>query len=446
MKIQRNDRICMLSALIASAVGLLLTPMVTNADTIYARSQPVPRSGGEMMILDREPNLPDDAEGPREPTLLQNITLVPWFNGEATFVPPRLGPCRLADGSMTLDQRLCATDASSGVDVGLTYQQCLNSNGFRVRHYPGISPDAALHRPPNLQILSWVDENRNSLNDVCEQQLGMALRWLGNSNRRNISIGPCRGPATQNLVEEGDFFYWTCDEELIDRFWREFEFDNFPYNHDPAVRASVECDPTRPFTKLLSALNFLFKHRGLKVRPRAVHPNVQPSLSYYHFVARASWDDEERAGRGDDPEKLTFKRTCERGSNATTNVLIDRVELKYRFFYEEDVALRAATLVHEAAHLWYQSFWTDGASLHEECPAGRGTLTGHDACDYSYDPTGRANAYSAQVKFLKAIIALGSRVPRRLRVSARERAREILDKHFVVIPSSAERFLPPIPQ
>ncbi|MDN5856595.1 MAG: hypothetical protein L0K86_27920 [Actinomycetia bacterium] len=102
----------------------------------------------------------------------------------------------------------------------------------------------------------------------------------------------------------------------------------------------------------------------------------------------------------------------------------DRIELYLLFFYSEDVARRAGTLVHESRH-------QGGKGHNAEFPSWSAYPVGDDGADSSWDYQG---GWMYHALYLWWFYYAGTRTSWALRQSAKQKAQFIIDNAFAVHP------------
>lgn len=216
-----------------------------------------------------------------------------------------------------------------------------------------------------------------------------------------------------NNTSSGDSFYGSaiCNQAMIDQFWHHFSFDKNDW--DSGFGYNDPCNIDKPLARTFNALYLL----AYSAQDYAQSTNdFSGNALRWGYPYSASKIDEldGRCGSGD-------KDT---GARATTYwggwiFVNDRTELKWPFFYNENVVERAGTIVHEARH-------ADGKGHNggSNCPRGA-------SCDSEWTYYG-GNTY--QALYLWWFYVDGTRTTSAMRDFAKIEAQRIIDRGFVTTP------------
>jgi hypothetical protein len=184
-----------------------------------------------------------------------------------------------------------------------------------------------------------------------------------------ITLSSCNSSEQELAFDLHDTFYepmWDCGQWLINDAWKRFHMNKDawqPYGY------GFPCSSVFPLARTFNAV-FVLNYAGTPT-PNCDFSGSNP-LPYASCYASKHIGDLEVACVGDSIA-TTYYGSLE---------LDPRTALRKRFFYEEYVSLRAATLFHEARH-------AQGWCVHtDSCPAGAG------ACDPSWE-TGCTGLFSS---------------------------------------------------
>jgi hypothetical protein len=210
-----------------------------------------------------------------------------------------------------------------------------------------------------------------------------------------------------NNNDSGDSFYvnYTCNQAMIDQFWDHFDFDKGDW--DDGFGWEAACDINRPLARTFNAL-YLLAYSAQDYATNTGDFSGNALRWGYPYAASKIDELDGRCGSGNKNS----------GARATTQwgVLVDNyTQLKWPFFYGENVVQRAGTVVHEARH----ADWV-GHNGGTGCPRAA-------SCDTSWGYQG-ANMY--QVLYLWWFHVDGTRTTSGMRNYAKTEGQNIIDTGF----------------
>ena len=225
----------------------------------------------------------------------------------------------------------------------------------------------------------------------------------------------CTIPAHDNNLEGDTFYGWrVCNQELINKFWRDFHFNKGDW--DEGFGYHNPCNINLPLNRTFSALWLLLYS--------SPNPTFFSTKDFggdilrwaYNYSAREidELDARCRKNKSSNPIASTFH-----GPNLWF-INDARTELYLPFFYNYSMVERAGTIVHEARH-------ADGEH-HSDCTCPRGA-----SCDKNWPPNQSewrkygANVYQVMYLWLFADSAVNTTSAMKQR--ALDRANLIIDEH-----------------
>lgn len=212
-----------------------------------------------------------------------------------------------------------------------------------------------------------------------------------------------------NNNDSGDSFYksYICNQSMVNQFWDHFSFDKDDW--DNGFGYEDPCNINKPLARTFNAL-YLLAYSAEDYAKNTGDFSGNALRWGYPYSASKIDELDGRCGSGD-------KNTGPRATSYWGGWIFvdDRTELKWPFFYNENVAERAGTIVHEARHADGK-----GHNAGSDCPRGA-------SCDSEWTYYG-GNTY--QVLFLWWFYVDGTRTTTAMKDFAKIEAQSIIDRGF----------------
>jgi hypothetical protein len=217
-------------------------------------------------------------------------------------------------------------------------------------------------------------------------------------------MATCSVPTTNNAVS-GDNLYGarTCWQEFVNWAWAAYGFENDYW--DDGFGYEDPCNRNLPLNRTMNALWVLCYSAD-------DYNNDQYTNNCLHWARRYTWNQID-----------SLRSHCGDGS-AVASASGDRVKLYLGYWYNQDVVVRASTLVHEARHL-------GGKSHNAKFPEGSIYGAGSSGADSSW---GYEGAWMYEVLYLWWFYADGRRTTAALKERARQEANLYIDNAFATHP------------
>jgi len=295
-----------------------------------------------------------------------------------------------------------ATMFEVGPDADARYQESLE----QLRTVPGAT-----------EILISRYKALGDANPSERWQVVETLRALADPAALKFLVPLARSPAPVddyqpgNNSTSGDTFYGTktCNQAMVNQFWNHFDFDKGDW--DDGFGFEAPCDLNRPLARTFNAL-YLLAYSAQNYATTTGDLSGNALRWGYPFAASNIDELDGRCGSGD-------KNSGARATTYHGAAVDDRTELKWPFFYGENVVERAGTIVHEARHANGKSH-NAGTS----CPRKA-------SCDSEWSYMG-ANSY--HVLYLWWFYVDGTRTTTAMKNFAKTEAQYVIDYGFKTRP------------
>jgi hypothetical protein len=208
---------------------------------------------------------------------------------------------------------------------------------------------------------------------------------------------------------------WCSRQDIINFFWEQFDFDTGDW--DEGFGYEAPCDVNRPLARTFNALYALYYSS-----PSPPTRTDDFSGNLLHYGGNYAIDNiDELDGRCGNSTTIGTTGSTQHGCCKD-----NWTQLYWPFFYGQNVATRAATVLHESRH----------AAGHSHIAETECTRLG--SCDYSWDQGNwqedgvGANRY--EVVWLSWFVVEGKDVGPSLKARAAERANDIIRRGFLWMP------------